>query len=139
MSTSNKLEAVHVIELTRNLVTEEPASTARRNSPSLNIFRITPDQITKGTLMRDLLSTSNDTDLINGTNLGAQTTMNAENLSINDSGEDKEIENLAARLPNRCVTILLLTLLVETIDLSDLAGLMVASDEGDLVRIPLSC
>jgi hypothetical protein len=139
VSTSNEFEAVDVIELSRNLVTEEPASTARRDSPSLNIFRVTPDQIAESTLMRDLLSTSNDADLINGTNLRAQTTMNTKNFTINDGSEDKEIENLAARLPNRRVTILLLTLLIKTIDLSDLARLVVASDEGDLVRVPWPC
>ena len=136
VSTSDELEAVDVIELGRDLVTKKPSSTTRRNGPSLNIFRVTPDQIAESTLMRNLLSTSNDTNLINGADLRAQTAMNTEDLSINDSSEDKEIENLAARLPDRSVTILLLTFLIETIDLSNLAGLMVASNEGNLVGIP---
>jgi hypothetical protein len=139
VGTGNELQAIDVIELRCNLVTEKPASAARGNSPCLNIFRITPDQIAESAFMRNLLSTSNDTDLINGTDLRAQTTMNTEDLSINDSGEDKEIKNLAARLPDRCVTVLLLALLIETIDLSDLAGFMVASNEGDLIGVPWSC
>jgi hypothetical protein len=139
MSTSNKLEAVDVIEFGCNLVTEEPASTARRNGPSLDILRITPDQVAKCTLMWNLLGTSDDADLINSTDLRAQSTMNAENLTINNGGEDKEIENLAARLPDRCIAVLLLALLVETVNLSDLAGLMVTSDERDLVRVPSIC
>jgi hypothetical protein len=45
---------------------------------------------------------------------------------------------LAARLPDRRVTILLLALLIEAVYLGDLAGLVVASDEGDLVGVPLA-
>ena len=86
--------------------------------------------------MGNLLSTSYDTDLVDSSNLGAQATMNTEDLTIDDSCEDEEIENLAARLPDRRVAVLLLTLFVEAVDLSDLAGLVVATDEGDLVRIP---
>jgi hypothetical protein len=139
MSTCNELQAIDVIELGRNLVAKEPASTTWRNSPCLDILRVTPNQIAESALMRDLLGTSNDTDLINSANLRAQTTMNAENFTINNSGEDKEIENLTARLPDRCITVLLLAFLVETVDLSDLARLVVATDEGDLVRVPSIC
>jgi hypothetical protein len=86
--------------------------------------------------MGNLLSTSYDTDLVDSSNLGAQATMNTEDLTIDDGCEDEEIENLAARLPDRRIAVLLLALFVETVDLSDLARLVVATDEGDLVRIP---
>ena len=139
MSTSNELQAIDVIELGRNLVAKKPASTTWRNSPCLDILRVTPNQIAESAFMRDLLGTGNDTDLINGANLRAQTTMNAENFTINNGGEDKEIENLAARLPDRRITVLLLAFLVETVDLSDLARLVVTTDEGNFVRVPSIC
>jgi hypothetical protein len=88
VGTSNEFEAVDVVELSRNLVTEKPASTTWGNSPSLDILRITPDQVAESTLMRNLLGTSNNTDLIYSTDLRAQTTMNAENFTINNGGED---------------------------------------------------
>lgn len=100
MGTSNKLQAIDVIELGSNLVTKEPASTTGRNSPSLDILRITPNQVTESTLMRNLLGTSDNTDLIDGTDLRAQTTMDTENLTINNGSKDKEIEDLAAGLPD---------------------------------------
>jgi hypothetical protein len=136
MSTSDELQAIDVIELGGNLVTKEPASTTGRNSPCLDILRITPDQVAESTFMRNLLGTSNDADLINSADLRAQTTVNAENFTINNGGEDKEIENLAAGLPDRRIAVFLLALLVETVNLSDLARLVVASDEGNLVRVP---
>ncbi len=127
MSTSNKFQAVDMIELGRNLVAKEPTSTTGRNSPSIDILRITPDQVTEGTLMRNFLSAGDNTDLIDGTDLRTQTTMNTENFTINNGSKNKEIEDLAARFPNRSIAILLLTLLVETINLGDLTGLVVTS------------
>jgi hypothetical protein len=121
MSTSNEFETIDVIELGRNLVTEEPASTARRNSPGLNIFRITPNQVAERTLMGDFLGSRNDTNLVNCTNLRAQTAVNAEDFTIHNGSENKEVKDLAAGLPNRCVAVLLLALFVEAIDLGDLA------------------
>lgn len=96
MGTSNQLQAIDVIELCSDLVTEQPASTTRRNSPGLDILGITPNQITERALMRNLLSTCYDTDLIDSANLRTQATMNAEDLAINDSSKNEEIENLAA-------------------------------------------
>lgn len=136
VSTGDELQAVDVVELCCDLVAEEPASTTRRNSPGLDVLRITPDQITEGTLMRDLLSTSNNTNLIDSADLRAQPTVDTKDLTIDNGSKNKEIEDLAARLPDRGVTVLLLTLLVEAVDLSNLAGLVVATDEGDLVGVP---
>jgi hypothetical protein len=138
MSTSNELETVDMIELSCNLVSEKPASTTRRDSPRFNVLRITPNQVAESALMRNFLGPSNNTNLIDGTNLRAQTTVYAEDFTINNSSKDEEVEHLATRFPDRCITILLLALLIETIDLGYLAGLVVASNESNLVRVPLN-
>jgi len=95
MCASDEFEAVDVIELGSNLVTKQPTSTTRGDSPSLNILRIRPDEITKGPLMRNFLSTSDNTNLINSSDLRAQTTVNAKDLAVNDSSKDEEIKDLA--------------------------------------------
>lgn len=69
MGTRNKLESVDVVEFRGDLIAKQPSSTTWRYSPSSNIFRITPNQITESTFMRDLLSSSNDAYLIKGTDL----------------------------------------------------------------------
>jgi hypothetical protein len=139
MSTSNEVETIHMIKLSRHLVTEEPAGATWRNSPRVYVLRIAPNQVTESAFVRNLLGASNDSNLVYSTDLRAQTTVNAQNLAINDSSEDKEIENLAARLPDRRVTVLLLALLVESIDLGNLSGFVVASNKSDPVRVPSSC
>ena len=136
VSTSNEFQAIDMVELRCNLITEEPASATGRDSPSINVLRIAPDEIAEGTLVRNLLSTGDDANLIDSTDFWTKATVNTENLTINDSSQNQEVKDLAARLPDRRVAVLLLTLFVEAVDLSDLAGLVVATDEGDLVRIP---
>lgn len=61
--------------------------------------------------------------------------MEAEHLSIDDGAEDEEVEDLAARFPDGGVAVLLLAFFVEAVDLGDLAGFMVATDEGDSVGV----
>jgi hypothetical protein len=137
MSTSDKLQTIDMIEFGRNLVSKEPTCAARRNSPCLNVLRVAPNQVAESTFVRDLLGASNNTNLIDGSNLRAQSTMNTENLTVNNSSQDEKIKNLAAGFPNRCISILLLALLVETVNLGDLTGFMIASDEGNLVGVSL--
>lgn len=136
MSSSNELQTVDMVEFGRHLVTKEPASAAWGNSPGLDVLGVTPDQIAESTFMGNLLCTSHNTNLVDCTNLRAQASVDAEDFTIDDGRKDKEVEDLAARLPNGRVAILLLTLLVETVDLSDLAGLVVTTNEGDLLRVP---
>lgn len=54
--------------------------------------------------------------------------MDAKNFAVDNRSEDEEVENLAASLPDRGVAILLRTFFVETIDLGDLAGFVVAAN-----------
>ncbi|KAH6608072.1 hypothetical protein Trco_004385 [Trichoderma cornu-damae] len=84
--------------------------------------------------MRDLLSTSDDADLVNGSNLGAQPAVDAEKLPVNDGGKDEEVKDVATRFPYRCVAVFLLAFFVEAVHLRDLARFVVPSDENDAVR-----
>ena len=135
MSTRNELKIVDMIELASNLVAKKPAGTTRRHCPSTYFLRVTPDQIAEGAFVRDLLSASDDTNLINGADFGAKTTVNTENLSIDDCGEDHEVEDLATGLPDGSITVLLVAFFVEAIDLGDLTRLVIATDQGYAIRV----
>ena len=50
--------------------------------------------------MRDLLSTSDNADLVDGTDFRAETAVYAENLAVNDGTENEEVEDLATGLPD---------------------------------------
>ena len=57
--------------------------------------------------------------------------MNAEHSSIYDCPQCQIIKHFATPPPNIRTGIFSLTLVVKTIDLSDLTGLVVSTDEGD--------
>jgi hypothetical protein len=53
--------------------------------------------------------------------------VNAEDLVINHNGEGQEVKQVGEVLPNVRGSIILQTLVVEAVNLSDLTGLVVAS------------
>lgn len=87
--------------------------------------------------MGNLLRASNDPDLIDSPDLGTQAAVDAEKLAIDDGSENKEIEDVAARLPYGSVAVLLLTFFVESVHLCDLAGFVVPSDENNAIWVSI--
>jgi hypothetical protein len=58
--------------------------------------------------------------------------MNAEDLSFNNSSNAKIVEDFSAVFPWVGVSVLSYSLIIETIDGSDLSGLVVSSKKGDM-------
>jgi hypothetical protein len=83
----------------------------------------------------DFLSSSHNTDLVEGTDFRGEAAVDTQDPSINNSSQGHEIEDLGARLPHRRISVLLHALLVEPVDLSNLAGLVVATDKSDAIRV----
>lgn len=137
MSSRNSLQAIDVVELGGNLIAKEPAGTTRAYCPRVDVLGVAPYQVTECTLMRNLLSSGDNPDLIDSPDLGTETAVNTENSAVHNRSEDKEVEDLAAGLPDRCVAILCLAFLVEAVDLSDLPRLVVSAHEDDTIRIPV--
>lgn len=89
-----------MVELGGNLITKEPASATRTHGPCINVFGIAPYQVTESTLVRNLLSSGDDPDLIDSSDLGAETAVNTKDGTVYNRSEDKEIEDLATGLPD---------------------------------------
>ena len=135
MGPSYQLEAIHVVELRGNLVPKQPTRPSRTHCPCPYILRITPYQIAKRPLMRNLLRPCNDTDLIQRADFRAQAAVHAEDFSVDNGAEYEEVKHLTAGFPHGGVTVLGLAFFVEAVDLGYLAGLVVTSDEGYAVGI----
>lgn len=138
MSASNEFQTVDVIELRCDLVSEQPARTARRNSPRLDVLGVAPNEITEGAFVRNLLCASHDADLVDSADLGAQSAVDAEDFAIYDCCENEEVEDLAAGLPDGGVAVFLLAFFIESVDLGDLSGLVVASNESDSIGVSVA-
>lgn len=85
--------------------------------------------------MGDLLRTRHHADLVNGSDLGAQAPVDAQDLAVDYRRQDEEVKDVAAGLPHRRVAVLLLAFLVEAVYLRDLPGLVVASHQDNSIGV----
>lgn len=122
-------------ELGGDFVAEEPACASGTDGPCLDVFGIRPDEIAKGALVGDLLCAGDDADLIQGPDFRAQSAVDAKDFAVDYGTKGHEIEYLTARFPDGSVAVLLHAFLVEAVDLRDLAGFVVTTDEGDAVGV----
>lgn len=121
MSPSDSRKAVNVVELIGDLFTEQPSCASWTHGPCLYILWVAPHEIAEGSFVGNFLGSRNHANLIYGSDLGTETTVNTEDGAIHNSGENKEVKHLTAGFPDGGVTVLLLTLLVEPINLGDLS------------------
>tara|TARA_B110000503_G_C6887751_1_gene305421 strand:+ start:148 stop:426 length:279 start_codon:yes stop_codon:yes gene_type:complete len=75
-------------------------------------------------------------NLIESIDTWRKSSMKAENVSFNDSGQWQVIEKTCEVLPNIGITVLSEALIIESIDLGDLLTLMVSSEDGDSAWVP---
>lgn len=89
-----------MVELGRDFVAKQPPSASRGDSPGTDIFGVAPNEVAKGAFMGDFLGASDDSDLVERTDLGTQTAVDAENFAVDDGSKNKKVEDLAAALPD---------------------------------------
>ena len=135
MSSRDKLEAIHMVEFRSNFIPKQPTRPPWRYSPSPHILRITPYQVAKGAFVGYLLRASDDADLIQGADFGAEAAVHAEDFAVDDGAQDEEVEDLTARFPDGGVAVFGLAFFVEAVDLGYLTGFVVAADEGYAVGV----
>ena len=85
--------------------------------------------------MRNLAEAVDDLDLIDAMDAGRQTTVDAEDLVVDDAGEGEVVEHVGEVVPDSSVAVLAAAFCVETVGLSNTSRLVVAADEVDAVRI----
>ena len=85
--------------------------------------------------MRNLLCTGNHANLVKCPDLRRKTTVNTQDGSVHNGGEYEEIKDLTACFPYRGIAILLLALFIEAVYLSNLARLVVSTNQCDAIRV----
>ena len=135
MCSGNKLEIVGVIELLRDVLSKTVASTSRGDTPTTSVIRVGPQKIADGTFVGYFHDTIKLLDLVQSVDGRRQTTVQAEDVLLDDGGQGQVVEQAGELLPNFGVTILTEALIVESIDLGDLLGLVVSTKDSDTVGI----
>ena len=131
MSPGDQVDSVLSVEFLYNFPTKQVACAARTNHPARNVIRVGPHEVAHGSVMRHFLLAVDLSDFVERGDARAQTSMHAENAFVNDGSKGQEIKNFSAVAPYIHGPVLAEAFVVEAVDLSDLTGLVVASDESD--------
>jgi hypothetical protein len=132
MRSCDQGNVIDVIEFSCHFRAKQPTSSSRRHGPGLDVLWVRPHEIAEWTLMRNFHSSINESDLVNGFDFRRETTVNAEDLALNDSSDTEIVEYFSAVLPWVSVSVLSNGLIVESIDSSDLSCFVISSKESDM-------
>ena len=135
MSTADEVNFILTIKLFHHVTAEQVASASWGDGPADGVIGIGPHQVTHGTIVWHFLLAVKRANLIEGINRGREATMNTEDFVVDNGGQSKVVEDVSAVPPHVNRAKLTQALVIKAVDLSDLARLVVASDESDSLRI----
>lgn len=135
MGSCNQGQAVVVVEGLADILTKSITSSTGRDSPSAAVIRVGPQKVTHGTFMRYLLNTVKSSDVIESVDAGRKTTVETEDLVVDQGSQGKVVEEVGEVFPHVGVAILAQALVVESINLCDLARLVVATENGNTLGV----
>lgn len=85
--------------------------------------------------MRHLLDAIQTSNIVQRIDTGTQPAVQTEDLVVDERGEREVIEKVGEVLPDICVSVFAQTLVVEAVHLGDLAGFVVAAEDGDALGV----
>lgn len=119
----------------KNIRAKEKPSPSGRLLPALNLIRIRPHDITDESLMGNLSDSLNKSQVIQVLHLGTDSSMNTENLIIDNAGQSEIVEKVSAYSPDVQRAEFSGTLVIESVNLSYVSGLVVSSQKGNSLRV----
>jgi hypothetical protein len=135
MSSCHQSQAIVVVECLRDILPKCVTGATRRDAPSTSIVRVRPEEVAHGTFMGNLLYAIQSTDVVKSVYTWRQASVKAEYLVINESRERQVIKQVREVLPDVRIAVLSQALIVEAIDLGDLARFVVPSEDGNALRV----
>ena len=111
---------------------------SRRQAPPIDVLlRVGPHQVAHRPLVRHLLLPVQRADRVQGRHGGAEPAVHRKHAARVDRRRERQVvEAVGAGAPDVGVAVLAHALVVEAVDLGDLAALVVAADQRDAVRVP---
>jgi hypothetical protein len=85
--------------------------------------------------MWHFLNTVKRSDIVKGIYAWREASMQTEDLVVDKGGEGQVVEEICEILPYICVAVFSKTFVIESVDLGDLAGFVVATENGNALRI----
>ncbi len=115
MSTRYQFESIRMVELLRDVLSERIAGSSGRDAPPATVVGVGPKQIADGSFVGNFLDAVELADLVESVDGRRETSMQTENLTLDDCSQWQVIEKLGEGLPHICISVLAQALLVETI------------------------
>ena len=111
MGPADQFKVVFVQELVCDFRPKEPAGAPGTHSPVVHLFGVRPDQVAEGALVRDLLVSINEPDVVQSANFRAESTVDTQYLLVNQSSHGQEVEYPATVPPRIHIAVLCLALI----------------------------
>ena len=135
VGTANEIEVVLVQELSHNVFAKGERDTPVVLAPSVNfLVGVRPEKIAQEARVGDIGGSDNALHLVEAGELGAETSVHAENLFVNDSGAGKAVEAIRKGLP-QFDSEAALALVVKSVDAVDGGALVVAAENEEVLRV----
>lgn len=124
-----------MVERLTDILPKSVSRTSRADPPTTPIIRVGPEQIAHGTLVGHFLNTVQSADVVQRVDTRRQATVQAEDLVVNKCCERQVVEKIGEEFPHVGVSVLAQTFVVEAVNLGDLSALVVATEDGDALRV----
>jgi hypothetical protein len=135
MGSRNKGKTIVMVERLRDILAESIACTTWGYSPTAPVIWVGPKQITHGSFMRYLLYAIEGPDIIKRIDAGRETAVEAEDLVVDQCGKRQIVEKICKVFPDVGVAVFSKALVVEAVDLGDLAGLVIPTENGNALWV----
>jgi hypothetical protein len=135
MGSCNEGKTIVMVERLGDILTKGVARTSRRYAPATPVIWVGPKQITHWALMGHLLYAVERPNVIQCVDAWRQATMQTEDLVVDQGSKREVVEEVREVLPDVRVAVLAQAFIIEAVDLGDLAGLVVATKDGDALWV----
>jgi len=115
MGSSDSRQAIRMVELFWNVLSETVPCASYRDAPSTPVVRVRPKQIADGSLMRHFLYTVQLPDLVQSVDTWWKTAVQAKDLVFDHSSKRQKVEQLCKNFPNICISVLPQALIVKAV------------------------
>ena len=121
MRSRHQGEPVVVVESFRDILSKGVSSTTRRDTPAAAVIGVGPEQVAHGALVRHLLYPIESPDVVERVNAGRQSTVQTEDLVVDQSGEREVVEEVGEVFPDIRIAVFAQALVVEAVNLGNLS------------------
>lgn len=123
MGSCDQIESIYVVEVVCDFGAEDPAGSSGIDGPVLDIFGVGPHEIGERTFVGDFDLSIDGSDLVDGLDFRAETSVDTECFSVDDCSEREVVEDFSTVFPGVGVSVFSVDFVIETIDSGNLSAL----------------